>query len=210
MAVQVNAGDIIRVAVKLSHPTASLIENVWHLYADGTGTADADDVMDVIKTFVSGVYNSFDTYLHEDTQWIEAAASIMLWVVDKWINIGNLGSAGTPVTFVPGGTTDPLPPSNAALTRFITDAPKREGRKYFGGFTEYDVDADARWSSALVTALTAAASYAMGFYGAVASSDISLEMAVPEMDFGSFNLPRAAIIRAAPAVQRRRKFGVGA
>lgn len=210
MAVQVNAGDVIRVAIKFSHPTASLIENVWHFVADGSGTADADDVLDAISTFLELFYTDIDAYLSEDLEWVEAAANIILWAIDKWINIGNLGTIDAPVTFVPAATGDPLPPANAALMRFITDTPKREGRKYLGGFTENDSNDDARWESTVMTALTTAAAAVLGFYEAVADSSISLGVCVPEMDAGSYNIPYAAIIRAAPGVQRRRKFAVGA
>jgi hypothetical protein len=209
MAVQLNAGDLIRLVVKHANPNTSAIENVWHLIAQGTGTATAENVMDALYTIYSLIYANIGDYFQEDTTFEGIAANIILWAIDKWINIGTLGEDETIGAYTPAGTADPLPDAVSALVRFPTTLPKREGRKYIGPFTENSSDTDGKVSSTIVAALSGLADAVLNIDQAVADSDISLQIAFPYYLADSYSTPSAGIVRSEWAYQRRRKSNVG-
>jgi hypothetical protein len=209
MPVQPNAGDIVRAAVKFSHPVASIIENVWHFVLDGTGTCNFDDLLDALETILDAVYAAVDTYIHEDQSFVSCSVSLLIWAVDQWLTVGSIQEAVALPSFTPAGVNDPLPPSNAPLVRFLTDVPLREGKKYFGLTTELSSDTDARNTTALIAALLAAG---QEFYLAeeeIADSDLTVHPCILSPTEDIYTTPTALVVRARPAVQRRRKEFVG-
>lgn len=209
MAIQLNAGDIVRATVKFSHPVASLIENVYHFYAQGTGTALIDDLADVVSGCLDDVYAAFDAHLSLDTSFVECGLDLLIWVVDKWLTVGSVAAAVDLPSFAPLAEDDVLPPSNAALVRFLTDVPKREGKKYFAPFCEPGNDEDARVSSAITAELITAGTILYTFDEPIPDSNISLLHCILSPTEEIFTFPTALVLPARWGVQRRRKEFAG-
>lgn len=210
MPIQVNAGDLVRTSLQFAHPVASLIENVYHWYVNGTGTCDPQDLVDTIETVLDFAFTNLWPAYHADTTFVQGLSNLLAWASTKWVNIGDLPAIPSFTHFLPAATGDPLPPSNAALVRFLTPSPKREGKKYFAPFSELYNDTDARVGSVLINELVGAASHILNINEQIGASNCFLQPVVLSPTQDLYNHPDAAIIRARWGVQRRRKEFVGA
>lgn len=210
MAIQVQAGDLVRTSLQYAHPVASLIENVYHWYIDGTGTATAQDLVDTIEDVLDVAFSNLWPMYHEDTTFVQGLSNLLAWAATKWINIGDLPSITAFTHFLPVDAANPLPPANAALVRFTTDSPKREGKKFFAPFSETYNDDDSHLTATLMSALADAALLLVGINEPIPNSTLTLSHVVLSPTQDLYNYPDAVIVRARWGVQRRRKEFVGA
>lgn len=205
---QVQADDILRVTVKLSHPVASLIENVWHFLVDGTGFAAAADAVDAVDTFLILVYNTLDALMSDDTTWVDAVIDILTFVIDHWEVTGHVGNIDALTGFTPASGIDVMPPATAHMLRYLTDVPKHEGKKYFAPFTEV-VNTDGLITSSLTDLGNLVFLDTLLYEDAIPNSSLTLKGIVLDVNQNIYRFSGSGIQSNRWAQQRRRKKYVG-
>jgi hypothetical protein len=208
MANLVYANDILRATVKLAHPVGSLIENVWHFRADGSGSANPADVLDTIEGFMTLVYNAWDAIMHEDTTWVDCLVCILQFAVNKWLTTADVGSIPILPDFTPASAQDVLPPATAHMLRYRTDTPKHEGRKFFAPFTEY-YNTDGEPTQAVIDIGNIVFLNTLLWAEEIPDSSLTLQAIVLDVDQEIYRFSGAGIQHSRWAQQRRRKKYVG-
>lgn len=197
------AGDIIQVTAKLLNAGKEVL-NTFHIdFVDPGSAADDDAIRAGIAEWVEAIYDEFDdlisnTYTFDSIDFFNVTQGI------------GAGFTDWPTLVAGSGVSNPLPPGVCLVVRAGVDAPRREGRKYFGGFTEGDNDTDGTASSALSLALATA-------YTVWASSFISTTDAVrliPVILTTIAGIPTplelgTGLLNGEWDYQRRRKVSVG-
>jgi hypothetical protein len=209
MAIQGQAGDIVRLALRLSSDTTSALENVWHFILSGTGNATAGNIVDSVGAFADAIYGYLDTALEASVAFDQGPVTLLTWVVDKWLNVGDAGDIGVINNFTPAETGDPLPDATSLLLRFLSDTARRTGAKYFGGFTEAANGTAGRAAGAIVSMGLDVLNEVLDFELAIPDSDLTLEPVILSPTENIWHYPTAGIVRAEWAYQRRRKSGIG-
>jgi hypothetical protein len=209
MAIQGQAGDIVRLALRLSSDYTSAIENVWHFILEGTGNCNADDLVDTVGGFADAIYNYLDTLMEVSVAFDQGPVSLLTWVVDKWLNVGDAGDIGSITGFSPASEGDPLPDATSLLVRFLSDTARRTGAKYFGGFSELNNRAEGIASSTLVSAGVDVLDEVLGYSVEIPASTLTLVPVILSPTEEIWHYPSAGIVRSEWAYQRRRKSAIG-
>lgn len=205
-------GDILRAATKILTLQNTYSMNVWWFRATGTGTADEWDTASTIETaieaymgvpaFAMKVGTTFPEMLIDQVAWEEAPAPAG-WKVQQTIWLDEWGES-----FVPSGSGDNMPGSDAVLIKLITTLRKHSGRKYLGPFPETENVGNGLVSGTLVTNLGTAAGNLLNDY-AVPNSSISVHFVVPNMAGNATNEINSILTSNIWRDQRRRQDGVG-
>lgn len=209
MAIQANAGDIVRAVVRFAHPDLSAVENVFHYILQGTGTAIPDDVITTVAASLEDIYGFIQSYMHEDTTLESVLCNLAVWAVDHWLNVGNLGDAASLISFTPAATSDPLPDACAGLIRHVTDVPRRTGAKYYAPLSEAVVSTDGKLNSTYVAAALNSGLDYIATSDAVPDSSLTLQAAIVSPVEDVWTPPSGVISRSEVAYQRRRKSLIG-
>lgn len=209
MAIQANAGDIVRAVVRLAHADTSAIENVYHFILSGTGTALPDDVLTAVANVLDDIHAFVEGHLEQYTTLESVLCNLAIWAVDHWLNVGNLGDAASLLSFTPADTGVLLPDANSALVRHVTDVPRRTGGKYYGPVTASSLGSHGRLTSGVVSDfLNAGLSY-VAANEAVPDSALSLSPAIVSPVEDVWTPPSGVISRSELGYQRRRKSLIG-
>lgn len=197
----VSQDDICRVVAKMRFGAIGDHFNVYHVYATSVGApiTDAQFLADIAAELETA-HTPINPYLDVGMQYIE---------IDGFNLTDN-----TPMepiawpTLTVGGetTTDSLARQLAALVSFKTGVSRGVGRKYIGGFTEGQHNADGNLSSTLLTAL---ANYAAALIGPKVGTYGTWAFGILRAAGPTFIPYVLGQVNAKFRTQRRRVLGVG-
>jgi hypothetical protein len=177
-------------------------EDVMNIYqfrlASGGPMSDENAVIDILailEVLYTIIVNSISlVQLFRDIRVFNVTQDVLLGLHD-WPTM----TAGT-------ATGDPTPPGCAAVVNFSTIVPKVTLRKYFGVFTEADVDASGYLSTTLVADIADMGLYLLGPIGALSGTWAYGFISPKILGWVS---PNGSSNNNIPGYQRRRKQGRG-
>lgn len=147
----VAAGNILRCACRQTFDIVEDLVNVLHLVVVTPPTPNDDaSLLEDIGQFIGQAWSNIEAELSTSVD----AADITVYNVsgDRPVGVGSWGvyTGGT-------GTGDYLPPTDALMVLLATGLKRRQGRIYFGGFTEAQQNAGFWTAGAASAAATVVA-----------------------------------------------------
>lgn len=197
------AGNHIRITAGM-RLAANDVQNVFHYQVASAGSAiNNSDFMDDIAEMMDVLYTTIQPDMTDQLSFDLVTAQVE--------ETGEpMGFANWPVLTVGGDLGNELPEATCALLRVSTGLPKREGRKYFGTFTENNNGSGGVISTALNTAIANFyLLWVQTFVGA--AHGVTLQPRIKTVQLGvNVYVPLGdALTNNQWDYQRRRKFGVG-
>ena len=194
-----DVGDIIRVVAQLTMGVGVTIQNVYHLQVRSSGGAADGVILDDMGEYLEGIYTEILDRMPDDVIFDEYTAQNITVDVD-------FGAASWPSLVDGNNGGEPYAPGVAGLLRVRTGTPGREGRKFWGPFTEGDATSGL-WTTTTLNNLLAAGHAAYDPFNALSGVDYQPVIYDRELD-----VPRDPVEIVAtnnPAYQRRRRLGRG-
>lgn len=131
-----NQDDVVRVAMTMVGPQASIAQNVWHYVMTGGAGAAEGDFTDAVETNVNSMFLEIDSFLSNTWEW----TFLEFWVRDAvnqvWNGIGTEVLSG----LVGLAADSPIPHGAAAVGTVITELQRRQGRTFLAGPQRDSVD----------------------------------------------------------------------
>lgn len=200
----VSGGDILRVVASLLWTDGNVNQNVFNCSIDGVGGPyDDSDVADDMADWLDTMYANITTYVSDEIDGNEVIVYVYDSVGDDWDEVFSQAW-----TWNPTSVAQQLPRGVAGLVRLWTTDPDVQGKKYFGGITEANLD-DGLFSGSTVAALLGlAADWYLPFVGAATGATFSpgVWSVVGKLIENAVEHYATSTI---PAYQRRRKRNVG-
>jgi len=198
-----SVGDHIRITAGLQW-SGGAIQNVWHFRIADLGTAvDNIDVLQDAAVKLDDMYANLFQNISDQVSYTS--------IIGFNETEGQpMGTVGWPLQTVGGNVLAELPEACSAMVRIPTGLSKREGRKYFGGYTEGANDAGAAIAPGpLSNILLAMAEWQAG--GILPNFSVQLQARVKTVQFGVnvYVAPQGLLLNNQWDYQRRRKLGVG-
>lgn len=194
-----DVGDIIRVVAQLTMGVGVTIQNVYHLQVRSSGGAADGVILDDMGEYLEGIYSELLDRFPDDVIFDEYTAQNITVDVD-------FGAASWPSLVDGNNGGEPYAPGVAGLLRVRTNTPGREGRKFWGPFTEGDATSGL-WTSTTLSNLLDAGHAAYDPFNALSGVDYQ-----PVIYDRENEVPRDPVEIVAtnnPAYQRRRRLGRG-
>lgn len=131
-----NAGDVVRTAVRFADTQGNDHVNVWHWEASAA-ISDADAaIRAAIATWVENSYSALSANLSNLITELDVKVDVVDFVGGVITVIRSLGVEPFTLTTAPTAGADPMPPGVAALLKLLTGIGRVYGRKFIGMFTE--------------------------------------------------------------------------
>jgi len=195
----VEVGDVIRLTAVMDHDYEGTVQNVWHVL-QSVDTATQEDFMDDVADRMNAAYNNLDNFMPDSLSFQEIRGYNITQdeplPTVNWptLTVGQVDAA------------EPLPSVMSALGLMRTGTPKVLGKKYFGPFTDANIN-NTEWTSGITSAVLQALismTTAWSSGGGQAEAGVwseKLETWIPVIE---------RVARSVAAYQRRRKQGRGA
>lgn len=198
-----NAFDHVRVVAQLTWQN-NVIQNVWHFRVSDVGTTTSE-----LETLTDISYAMDNMYLNIQSNISDEVTFDSIYGYNETLDIP-MGTVPWPVLVAGTNIAAPLPEACSVMMRIPTGLPRREGRKYFGLFTEGANDPGAIISPGPIANL--ANLFALFSYsGVLPTYGVQLQGRVKTVQFGvAVYVPTPTfLINTQWDYQRRRKAGVG-
>jgi hypothetical protein len=197
----VDVGNIIRVVATLNHPLIRVVQNVWHckpsVVSDPSDTAWGIG----INEWIDYVYQPIAQYYPSTTTFAEVEVFNM--TKEKILYDGSWDSLTV------GGTIDPVYTTQVSLVASaLTQKKGVHGRKYFGPFTEVDIETGVFLAGIIADGLNTV-SRAWLFSYAPSNGCGTLNGVIWSPTLMDDKSVRTIAVRDIPGVQRRRRIGQG-
>jgi len=195
----IDNGDILRIGATWSFEGAYEVTNVWHAkVVAGGGITYAAGALDV-QDYMADIYVQLEPRLSDEM----ATDFLTLSNETQNTTFGAIAWQGSIV----GDITTPVTAPGVSLFAWArTLKPRVQIRKYFGIFTEVDVD-DGKWSATARAAAQAAMDIHIANY--TGGPALTLLGVAFNRALGTSTEPVSATTAEEPAYQRRRKRGRG-
>lgn len=195
----VNQNDVLEVSARMEFNGTEDIVGVYQFQkTDAVPTADALVVTDILNIM--------------ETIYLVLNTGFQLLQLYRDIRIANktqatvIGTFGWPTLTAGVNTFDATAPGVCALVNFTTPVPKVNPRKYFGVFTEPNMQVDGTWSGGLITLVGSAVAFLVL---PIVEVNGNYQYGYDSPKSGLFESAAALVITDVPAYQRRRKQGRG-
>lgn len=199
-----SANDILKVVVSLAFPDSVVAQNIfWTLFENTGGSADEEDVLDDIETWIEAIYDEIAAVMGADVTIDDAKVYVYDAGDDDFDEVGDRSLT------VPFLQNDDFQPHGiAAVSNANTTNPDVQGRKYWGGFTEPS-NLDGYLSGGIIAAMSLCVGVWIDpFVGVETGSDfVPGVYSLTKSTFYPFNLDASTNLLW--GYQRRRKPGVG-
>lgn len=205
----VNAGDTLKAVAQWSRAGASVIQNVFHMHAFGSGTATDALTVDAVQDMLEAAYGEIQTLLGTGLTFVSAGVDLVEFVLDGWKIARHLGDITALVGVTPSATGDFLPAGVSGVVTGATVRPKHIVRKYIGGLTESVCDADGLPGGGLKNGLLLFADAAFMDSYNVAASNVVLVGTSLDSKADIYSEIISATAADEFGYQRRRKQAVG-
>lgn len=191
--------DIIRVVAQLNMGVGITVQNVYHLQIRSAGGAADSVVLDDMGEYLEGIYTEIVDRIPDDVIFDEYSAQNVTADVD-------FGTASWPTLTDGNNGGEPYAPGVAGLLRVRTTTPGREGRKFWGPFTEGDATSGL-WTTTTLNNLIDAGHAAYDPFNAL--SGVDYQPVIYDRNLDVARDPIEIVASNNPAYQRRRRLGRG-
>lgn len=127
-----NTNDIARLVLTWAFGTESVAQMVWHYIMTGIGPADPATLLLSVEAQMTLAWLEIDQLITADLQ--AETLEVLKWdfVNNRWDGVDSQSVVGMDGT----GVGEYLPQGNSVLVKILTDASRRQARKYVPGISE--------------------------------------------------------------------------
>jgi len=193
-------GDILRIVADMSVGVGVTIENVYHVKVNSAGGVSDAQALDDMGDYLEDIYSEINGHMTDSLEYDSYKVTNITADVE-------LGAQGWPTLTAGLSTADQVADGIAGVASFRTSTPGHQGRKFWGPFSEYDIDSGRLTSPTVADIQDAAVATGSPFTGGGGQSYIPV---IYDRENNVGREVTEAYGDNRPGYQRRRKPGVGA
>ena len=201
-----NAGDVVRVAIRQRGPQGQDIVNVVHYQADAEIGSSDTEIMSAIINTADTAYAFLNYFTPATQRPLDIRADVVKVQGGQIVVVRPLGVASWGWNYNPQESGNPYAPMIAAGVLLRTLAPRVLGKKFIGALMETHLLDHGHLSPQLMAAL---AQYAARLLMPILLQGGALRAGVLSKKIGQFVRFVEYEIKNVPFVLRRRRLGIG-
>lgn len=195
----VDNGDVLRIAATWEYDGTEEVTNVFHVLVTSGGNKAFGDVSDDIEQYIDLMFDNIDTFLSDlmlvDRLSVANVTQHLVFGTLSWGAMAQGGSAG-----------DPTASGVCLLAYGRTYKPRVQIKKYYGVFTEPDIN-DGSWSVGIRAAVTT--DFNAHINPQTMTDGLAITGVAWNRDLETHTLANSSVTVVEPCYQRRRRRGRG-